>query len=492
MAFAIGSRQLSWAVASLSKHTSDAVPILHSFQTALIHAYGLSSKRVEYFKSQKAELKQEWEHWVALLEQCFTYSRNLLRYSHTLTSTTPPPNIGAAESLLQDADVLRTSASQVSENYNRFYDRFEHLWIGTFSTGNASQPHPPGQEITPRLVALTLPSVHTPLSQSLLILQMAIGDLKQIYDFWREHCRTLRNLRSEPLFLHPLPAEMTVWCMYHDTIRQGITNITASCDAISVIRTKPLAWNLARAIWNRFRRQAAMLVVLKGSNISQYSAIAPEASQTTQEGFKVLTSNNHFNILRLMSASRKARKVLERLQATKSDVATGEVGDHKTNLVIELADHCCSFYESATRLVGEESMEVVVQLIQKMSEDAATVVRLHQQVMEEHSTRLTQWRKPEDSGTEEEQLRVTACHSKAKILLVGSRLRPPVETALEHLYQSLESFDNFWFSMLAATAFLQTQPNIHIRDATNTSKVWKKQEESYRKYSENVKKNDGL
>ncbi|KAG9218410.1 hypothetical protein CCMSSC00406_0007989 [Pleurotus cornucopiae] len=326
-------------VESLAENTSTVVSHLYSLHAVLGTMGDASFNHVQLLSVTKKELGQQWEAWLEFFRECLGHLRTCRRIYEVLQSGEFSQVRAIASSTLVIAASIMKRASRLPGSYK------ETLSLLLAKAQEASNSRHPGRSQEPTNSQGRVPNVSHEFTSLLGALQSSVKCLEDIASYWAKHHATLHAISEAELGVNTLitTEETTarMWAKYHDIVRQAASDITASCDALTVdppIRSKKPS---------SARRMLTVAPAFK-NGLPPKLLMLPPPSPHPRQGEYLLLSKEQFDVPSVSRASTRVARCLQKLYDDKS-----VPGQYIQTLkcVVEVAEAGKVFYLNAGNLL---------------------------------------------------------------------------------------------------------------------------------------------
>ncbi|KAF7430180.1 hypothetical protein PC9H_005880 [Pleurotus ostreatus] len=440
-------------VESLAENTSTVVSHLYSLHAVLGILGDTSFNHVQLLSVTKKELGQQWEAWLEFFRECLGHLRTCRRLYEVLQRGEISQVQAIASSTLSTAASIMKRASRLQVSYK------ETLSLLLAKAQEASNSRHPGRSQEPTDSQGRVPNIMHEFTSLLGALQSSVKCLEDIASYWAKHHATLHAISEAELGINTLitTEETTVrmWTKYHDIVRQAVSDITTSCDALTV--DPPIGSKKHSPV----RRMLTVAPAFK-NGLPPKLLMLPPPSLHPRQGEYLLLSKEQFDVPSVSRASTRVARCLQKLYDDK--LVPGQY-IQTFQWVVEVAESGELFYSSAGNLQGTRK-----DMHDSAARAKATLDKALALWPESDARRLEAGRECRSSNPEDRQTNSNAGDND-----------PHAQEAIESLIEKLKEFLIFWEKMTLELNGSDIQDLLGDEQVKLPINVWNLQVSHYRK-----------
>ncbi|KAF4564054.1 hypothetical protein EYR36_003305 [Pleurotus pulmonarius] len=373
-----------------------------------------------------------------------------------------------ANSTLAEAKSISVDATQIAKSYKEWLEQ---------SNFQASHMEAPVQE-------KAMSSIRHAYGSSLSALNECSKCLHEIDIYWADHDNHLRKLSDSPsVAISVIKQEIAMWTREHEFVCQAISDITASCDALTVT---PVDHS---KLWKKViaqvtgRTKVTTLPFVTGSE-GQAVLVSPQQKDIREEGFELLISKHHFDVPSITQSTSQVSQCIHALYPRSGSKDPEILAEYMGTLseARDIASAGQSFYQSALKMLeahGEPGQEMLTHIF-KIQDSIRVLLPKYTKIQE----KVTKDAPARDASSHRVSAHgVQDLHNSCQETPTISRLTE----ALEHLIEAMSECNEFWSKISCGVDYIRT-PGRDITTISSGSlrRTWRVEASHYRAYYKEI------
>ncbi|KAL4255344.1 hypothetical protein AB1N83_012282 [Pleurotus pulmonarius] len=446
-------------VESLAENTSTIVSRLYSLHAVLEAQGDVYAHHIHLLSMTKTELGKQWEGWLEFFRECLGHLRTCRRLYEVLQTS----EVSQVQAIFNPTLSIAASITKTASGLPISYQTTLALLLSKAKEATQYRPRDSIREPN------DLPTVTRELSAFLDALQSSVKCLEGIASYWDEHHTTLRGISESTLNVKALivveGTTVAMWTRYHDLVHRAVSDITSSCDALTV--DPPQRKKSRKSLRSRLFLMAAPPMPSPTLPLLLPPSTPPPPQERFRQEDSLFLSNDQFDVPSVARASSQVASRLQKLHLKDEQIPAKFLPAFE--LLIEIAEAGKVFYLNAGNLLQiprsqDEMRGAVTRIRTTLDKDLALWHELN-------SFNLYDDSNLDDRGTE----------------LNGQEHDPYVQEALGRLVDKLTEFRKFWEEMALELEEDNIQNLLRIDELKLPREVWNLQVSHYRECIKEIK-----